>query len=266
MKIIYDDREVYVYTGGEDHKPGRESVVFIHGSGMDHTVWTLFARYWAKAGYNVAVIDLPGHGLTRGKPAQSIEENAAFICGVLREMNLTESVNLVGHSMGSLVALEAAAALPATRCLAMLGTTVPMSVGTPLLDAAQKNDQAAVDMISLFGHSYGSQIGSNPVAGISAQLLAERILESAADGVLYTALNACNEYKNGLQTAETVSCPVGLILGEFDQMTPRKTAGKLLKAFPRAQEICIPDCGHMMMSEKPEATHHALRKIIEAPL
>ncbi len=266
MKIKHDNRDVYIYTGGEDYKPGRESVVFVHGAGMNHTVWTLLARYWAKAGYNVAAIDLPGHGLSGGDPAKSIEQNAAFICGVINELKLSEKVNLVGHSMGSLVALEAATALQSIKSLAMLGTTVPMAVGAPLLDAAKKNDQTAVDMISLFGHSFGSQIGCNPVAGISAQRLAERILESAADGVLHAALNACNEYKNGLQAAAKITCPVGLILGEFDQMTPRRTAGTLLKTFPNAREICIPDCGHMMMSEKPEATHHALRKIIEGLL
>ena len=263
MKLKYDGCEVYIYTGGEDHKPQQDSLVFIHGAGMNHTVWTLLARYWAKAGYNVAAIDLPGHGLTSGDPAQTIEENAAFVCGVIDQLGLSDAINIAGHSMGSLVALESAARLESVKCLAMLGTTVPMVVGAPLLDAARENDHASVDMISLFGHSFGSQIGSNPVAGISAQLLAERILESSKDGVLFAALNACNEYKAGLQSAASVSCPVGLILGEFDQMTPRRGTADLLKAFPAAREICIPDCGHMMMSEKPEATHHALRQVIE---
>ena len=263
MKIKHDGHDVYIYTGGEEHKPERESIVFIHGAGMNHTVWTLLARYWAKSGYNVAAIDLPAHGLTGGDVAETIEDNAAFVCSIVDQLNLSEPVNVVGHSMGSLVALETAGLLSSVKCLAMLGTTVPMIVGAPLLDAARDNNRASIDMISLFGHSYGSQIGSNPVAGISAQLLAERVLESSADGVLYAALNACNEYKTGLQTAAKISCPVGLILGEFDQMTPRRSTGELLNAFADAHEICIPDCGHMMMSEKPEATHHALRQVIE---
>lgn len=263
MKIKHDGREVYVYTGGEQHKAGQQAMVFIHGAGMDHTVWTLLARYWAKAGYNVAAVDLPGHGLSSGNPLPTIEQNAEFVVDVINELKLTDEANIVGHSMGSLVALETAGQLGSCRCLAMLGTTVPMRVGAPLLDAARNNDRASIDMISLFGHSFGSQIGSNPIAGISAQLLAERILENSADGVLFTALNACNEYKVGLQTAAGLSCSAGLILGEFDQMTPRKSTADLLNAFSNAREICIPDCGHMMMSEKPEATHHALRQIIE---
>ena len=263
MKIQCAGQEVYVYTGGELHQSGRDSIVFIHGSGMNHTVWTLMARYWAKAGYNVVALDLPGHGLSGGQALASIEQNAEFVSEVVSQLDLADSVHVVGHSMGSLVALETASLLPNVKRLAMLGTAVPMVVGDPLLDAARANDQSAIDMISLFGHSFGSQIGSNPVAGISAQLLAERILESANDGVLFTGLNACNEYKVGLDTAAKISCPVGLILGEQDQMTPRRNTIELLAAFPNAREICLPDCGHMMMSEKPEATHHALREVIE---
>ena len=263
MKIQAAGNEVYVYTGGEEHKPGRDNIVFIHGSGMNHTVWTLLARFWAKAGLNVVALDLSGHGLSGGEPLASIEQNAEFVSEVVQQLGVTGPVNIVGHSMGSLVALETAALVPEVVRLAMLGTAVPMVVGDPLLDAARANDQAAINMISLFGHSFGSQIGSNPVAGISAQLMAERILESSNDGVLYTALNACNEYKTGLETAAKITCPVGLILGELDQMTPRRNTVELLAAFADAREICLPDCGHMMMSEKPEATHQALREVIE---
>jgi len=157
MKIEAAGAEVYVYTGGEAHKPDNEAIVFIHGAGMNHTVWTLLARYWAKAGYNVVALDLPGHGLTSGEPLASIEENAEFVNAVMTELKLTDSVTVVGHSMGSLVALETALRLKNTRRLAMLGTAVPMVVGDPLLDAARANEHAAIDMISLFGHSFGSQ-------------------------------------------------------------------------------------------------------------
>jgi len=259
----YNNQEVYFYTGGESHAPGRDTVVFVHGAGMDHTVWTLYSRYWAKAGYNVLTIDLPGHGLSSGEPLQSIEDCGDFVSGFVQHMELAEKVYMVGHSMGSLVALESAARLPGTVKLAMLGTSVPMVVGEALLNAARDNDRSAIDMISLFGHSYGSQLGSNPIAGISAQLSAERLLENAADGVLYTSLNACNEYKAGFDTAAQLSCPVTLILGEFDQMTPRKHIDKLLESFSDADQIVISDCGHMMMSEKPEATHQALYQVIK---
>ncbi len=265
MRVNNLGYEVYFYTGGAEHKSGQDTMVFIHGAALDHTVWILFSRYWAKAGYNVVAIDLPGHGLTGGDVLQSIEQNAEFVVGFLDQLQLAESVCLVGHSMGSLVALDAAARLPGMKRLAMLGTSVPMGVGDVLLDAARDNDHSSVDIISLFGHSFGSQLGSNPVAGISAQNLGERVLENAADGVMFADLNACREYQAGLDAAAKVNCPVGVIVGEHDQMTPPKGVKKVLEVFPQAREICIPDCGHMMMSEKPEATHKALVEVIEGP-
>ncbi len=266
MRVKFEGYEVYCYTGGADHQSEQDTMVFIHGAALDHTVWTLYARYWAKAGYNVVSLDLPGHGLTGGQVLNSIEENAEFIVRLLTSLNLVESVYVVGHSMGSLVALDVASRLPNIKCLAMLGTAVPMGVGDALLNAAHDNDHLSVDIVSLFGHSYGAQLGNNPIAGISAQNLGERLLENAADGVMYADLKACKDYTAGFEAAAKVQCPVGLILGELDQMTPVKGALKVLEAFPNARKICLPDCGHMMMSEKPEATHCALVEIIEGCL
>lgn len=136
-----------------------------------------------------------------------------------------------------------------------------MAVGQPLLDAAKANDHSSIDMISLFGHSFGSQLGGNPVAGIYIQNLAERLMEQAAEGVMYTDLNACNNYRGGLEAASALSCTVGLILGEDDQMTSPRAAGKFAQAFADAKIIQIKDCGHMMTTEKPELTHQALVEV-----
>ena len=117
-------------------------------------------------------------------------------------------------------------------------------------------------MISLYGHSYGGQIGGNPVAGIHAQNFAERLMEQAAPGAMYADLKACNEYKNGQATAARVKCRTGLILGELDLMTPPSSTESLVEALTDGQVIRLPDCGHMMMTEKPELTHRALVELI----
>jgi len=61
---------------------------------------------------------------------------------------------LVGHSMGSLVALEAAAALGerATH-LIMVGTAYPMKVSPALLDAARDTPLVAIDRVTAYSHS-----------------------------------------------------------------------------------------------------------------
>lgn len=261
MKVSTDAGQVYAYTAGEALREHAPSIVFIHGAAMDHTIWTLFARFYAKAGYNVASLDLPGHGYSGGQPLATIESAAACVLEVVDQMQL-RSVAFVGHSMGSLIALEAAAQLPDTQSLAMLGSCFPMRVGEPLLTAAKNNQHASVDMISLFGHSFSSQLGCNPVAGISVQNMVERLMEHAGDDVMYTDLNACHVYQNGDAAAAAVSCPATLILGERDMMTPPRSAASLLQNFPNGDQILLPDCGHMIMLERPEQTHQALQRAL----
>lgn len=261
MNVEMNGESIFVHTGGEPHQADAPAIVFIHGAAMDHTIWTLYARFYAKAGYNVAAIDLPGHGKSGGSLLLGIEEAADFVGRLIDHLQL-QSVALVGHSLGSLIALEAAANHASVSRLVMLGTCVPMRVGKPLLDAARNNDHASVDMISLYGHSIKAQLGGNPVAGLHVQNLAERLMEQAADGVMFNDLNACNEYQTGEQAAAQVACPVTLIMGEKDLMTPPSGTRKLQELFARCDAIVLENCGHMMLSEQPEASHRALQRAL----
>jgi pimeloyl-ACP methyl ester carboxylesterase len=259
-----DHGSIFVYDGGERYRSGAPTLCFIHGAAMDHTVWTLFARYWAKNGYNVAAIDLPGHGLSDGTPLTTIVESAGLVTALIEQHLPPGDVCWVGHSMGSLIALECAAIAKQTSALVMMGTAFPMAVGSALLDSAKANEHLAIDIVSLFGHSYGSQLGGNPVAGIHAQTLAERLMEQAAEHVMYTDLNACNTYERGLEAAAAVQCPASLILGELDRMTPMRAAEALKNALTDVTVTTLPDCGHMMMTEKPEQTHQALTRCLRS--
>ena len=84
MIVDYEGHSIFIANGGgAAYHPDSPAVCFIHGAAMDHSIWTLFSRYWAKAGYNVVSIDLPGHGQSNGQPLTSIEQTADFVTGVL---------------------------------------------------------------------------------------------------------------------------------------------------------------------------------------
>ena len=254
---INGDR-IYANTGGVDHKKERPTIVFIHGAGMDHTIWVLFNRFFARFAFNTFAVDLPGHGYSEGKPLSTIEEMAEWLSKFLDKAGISKTA-LVGHSLGSLIAIEAASRLPdKISNIILLGTSCPMLVGEPLLSAAELNKHAAVDMIMLYGHAYCSQLGGNPVAGINIVNSSMRLLERALDGRLFADLNACNEYTNGLQAAANIKAPATLILGEQDKMTPPAAAGPLLEALHNVQLELLKNCGHMMLTEQPELVHQAL--------
>jgi len=137
-----------------------------------------------------------------------------------------------------------------------------MVVGEELLNAARNNDHAAIDMIILFAHAYSSQLGGNRVAGINIVNANMRLLERSLNGVLYNDLNACNEYSNGLKAAGKINKPVTLILGEEDQMTPTGTAKDLINSLTEPEVVMLSGCGHMMLSEDPEAVHKCLVKAL----
>ena len=99
-------------------------VVFVHGALNDHSVWTLLARWFANHGHGVLALDLPGHGRSGGPPLASVEAMADWLLALLDAAGV--AARLVGHSMGSLIALEAAARAPSAGArLVMVAHRLP---------------------------------------------------------------------------------------------------------------------------------------------
>jgi len=267
MKITLNANELFVGQGGVAWTPGQRTLVMQHGAGMDRTIWVLLARYFARHGFNVVAADLPGHGASKGEALTSIEAQADHLWSLIVELQQhhglpEERIVIAGHSMGSLIALEAAGKRPdAVEQLVLLGAGYPMPVGQALLDAAAANSQAAVDMIAIFSHSYSSQLGHNSVPGISAQNSAMALLERAPPGVLHTDLQACNEYQGGEKAAKAYDGACTIIAGKQDRMTPLKASAALGQLCDARMSV-IERCGHMMMNEKPEATLQAMRECL----
>ncbi len=113
-------------------------MVFIHGALHDHSGWTLLARWCAHHGFGVLALNQPGHGRSAGPPLPSVEALADWTLALLDAAGVQQAT-LVGHSMGSLIALEAAARAPEriTR-LVLLGTAYPMKVSDALLNTARE--------------------------------------------------------------------------------------------------------------------------------
>ena len=262
MNLEIDGKPAYVFTGGRALDTDKPSVVFVHGAAMDHTVWALPTRYFVRHGYNVLSIDLPGHGRSEGPPATTLSAAADWVIGVLQAVGL-ESAALVGHSMGAVGGLEAAARHPdQVRALAMIGTAVPMTVTDALLSNARANNHMAIDMLPIWGYSLGKQLGGNETPGMWMVGGTIRLLERSAPGILHNDLNACHEYHHGLDSAAQLRCPTMLILGEEDMMTPPKRAKKIADAIPDSRIVLLKGGGHSMMSEQPDAVLDALIEIV----
>src|ERR1700709_256940 len=129
MQLTVNGVETFVATGGREFNLSQPTVMLLHGAGFDHTTWALHSRWFAHHGYGVLAPDLPGHGRSSGAPLTAIADMADWTVALLDAAGAAEA-RLVGHSMGSLIALETAARHPAkvTR-LDLMGTAATMTVG-----------------------------------------------------------------------------------------------------------------------------------------
>ena len=267
MLLTIDKHSVYAYTGGKAFDTAKPVVVFIHGAQNDHSVWILQSRYLAHHGYAVLALDLPGHGKSDGAALGSVEAMADWLIALLNALHI-ESAALIGHSMGSLVALETAFRCAAnggpdriTR-IALCATAYPMKVSDALLDAARHDEPRAIEMISIWAHSTAhggySHKPSNPGPGFGLIWGARRLMQRQAPGVLLTDFSACNAYANGAEAATAVTCPSLFLLGERDAMTFAKSGRALAALVANARMVTLAGAGHALMAEAPDDALDAL--------
>lgn len=266
MQLTVNGNPVFVHTGGRDIDPARPAVVLIHGAGMDHSVWSLQSRYLAHHGRSVLAVDLPGHGRSGGEPLDSITAIADWVIALLDAAGLERAV-LVGHSMGALVALDAAARQGGrVEAIALLGVAERMPVHPDLLAAAHAGEQSAIEMVIGWGSGPrghgGAQGGGCPTPGLALIPGGRRLMASVRPGVLGVDLAACNDYGQGADVAAMVACPALFLLGALDKMTPAKAGRSLAARVKTSQVVVLPQTGHMVMTESPDAVLEALTSFL----
>ena len=257
---------LFAYTGGRPFDPARPCVVFIHGAQHDHSVWILQTRYLAQHEFAVLAFDLPGHGRSAGPALETVEAIAERVASALLPLSTSRFV-LVGHSMGSLIALEVARRMDdRVAGIALCATAFPMRVSDELLAATRDDPAVAMEMINVWSHRpsiapFMARPG-NPGPGFSIfwgnHRLMQRIERVNGRDVLATDFAACNAYRGGIEAIKAVKCPVLFVLGAADGMTPPKFARGLIEAAANGQVVQLADTGHAMMAESPEGVRRAL--------
>ncbi|MED5530654.1 MAG: alpha/beta hydrolase [Pseudomonadota bacterium] len=243
-------------------RTGQPSVIFIHGAGLDHTTFALPARYFARHHYNVYALDLPGHGRSAGSPLVSITEMATWTKDAMDQLEILHPA-IVGYSMGSLVALQFAVSFPAQlRSLVLVGTSIPMPVSDPLLNAARDNHHDAIDMTNTWSHSRVAQLGGNENPGMNMLMNGQRLLESAQENLLFIDLKACNDFTGSSEVGKKIEVETLILVGQQDQMTAPVKAFEMANAIPNSRIQTLTPCGHAMLSEQPNAVLDALTTIV----
>lgn len=268
MKLVVDGRQAYAYTGGKPFDAALPCVAFVHGALGDHGVWTLLARWFAHHGHAVLAVDLPGHARSAGPALASVDAMARWLLALLGAAGVARAA-LVGHSMGSLVALRAAALAPerASR-LVLIATAAPMPVPKALFDLARDEPEAAIARVAVNSLATTAAKPSYPGPGSwlhgGLRAAMRRVWRAQGDAALFhTDFGACHAHADALADAALVRCPSTLMVGEFDQMTRPQAAALLAQRLnARVHRLAS---GHMPMQEQPDAVLALLREALAEP-
>jgi pimeloyl-ACP methyl ester carboxylesterase len=238
------NKSVHASDSGQGIDKSKDTIIFLHGSGLSHIVWSLTEQFFSNKNYNVLSLDLPGHGKSDGPCLDSIEKIADWLEKVFIELKL-DKVIIVGHSQGCLEALEYSHKYKSRlKKIVFVGGSYRMPVNKDLIDLALAGDSDAVKLMMKWSY-VGSKkfIGGNPI---------ERIIQSPKDinEILAVDLIACNKYLNGSEASKSINCPTMLILGELDKMVNLDVGKKFSNLIKNSTTHVINGSGHMIMIEK----------------
>ncbi len=258
MELQVNGQKTYAATGGKEFKAGLPTVLFVHGSGLDHRSWALQTRWFAYNGYSVLAPDFPGHSLSSGEALTSIESQGQWLVDFMEATDV-DTAHVVGHSQGFLCALELAKQAPAKiKSLSGIGTAAAIPVNPALIETALESSARAADMMLQWGFGNQAQMGTSAVPGMQPIAIGRQIMSS---NPLAVDLQACANYDQGEQVAGSLHIPAQLVLAGQDRMTPL-SAGKALAKIMSAHVSIIENYGHMLPIEAPKHCLLNLRQFI----
>ena len=244
---------MFVSTGGMEFNKEKPSILLMHGSGLNHIVWSFHEQFYASQGFNVLSVDLPGHGNSEGPSLKSIEEISAWVKSLIQKLSI-EKIIIIGHSQGTLVGIDFAARYSELiSSLVLVAGSYKMPVNQDLINLAEAGDEKSILLMMKWGYE-GSKafIGGNPV---------KKIINSAREirEVLAVDLNACNNYKGGKESLGKIVCPTLCIFGDLDKMVSLEVGNKMASMIKNSEKKIINNCGHMIIFEKA----FEMRKIVK---
>ena len=224
----------------------KKSILFIAGAGMDHRL--VRSLKLTDSEFNKPlIIDLPGHGDSKGSSSNTIESYSKFLIDCLESYDFN-NLSLCGHSMGGLIALEMAMQKNfSVQSIILVNSIYPTKVAEPLLAKARKSNGDAADFIIKYG-LYKRLLGI------------KNAFSEKNDLVMLDDLEACNNYQLDLNKIKDLEIPISIILGSKDRLVDLKAVEKFSVEVP-SQTFTIDDAGHFLFFEQPDELSELITKL-----
>lgn len=241
------------------------ALLLIHGFPFDRAMWRFQVAPLTAAGYRVVVAELPGFGRSEviGRqevPLDSVEAMAAELLRLLDRLRIAKVVP-VGFSMGGYVALAlAAAAKDRLAGLALVDTRAEADSA----EAKAKRDETIAAV-----HAHGTRALALAMMGnqltdatrTSERLLAEEVrtmMLRQPKATVAAALKAMRDRPDRRDLLPSLDCPVLVLVGEHDKVTPLDSAKTLLGASRKGELKVIEGAAHLTPMERPDEVNEAL--------
>ncbi|MGW8319017.1 MAG: alpha/beta fold hydrolase [Candidatus Promineifilaceae bacterium] len=243
--ITIDGRQLF-YT-----KQGRASAVpdllLLHGAGGSHLVWPAELRRLGLG--RVYALDLPGHGRSVPPVAQTIGDYATIVLNFIKAIGSPHLV-VAGHSMGGAIAQMIGLYRPSYLAgLVLIGTGARLKVTDHILGQITTDFEGTIAFLAAL------QWADDTRHELVAQ--ATELLRDNSPEILQADFSACNSF-DIMDQLEKIEVPTLVIVGAADVMTPQKYSRYLVDHIAEAHLVTIPDAGHMVFLEQPEATASAI--------
>jgi len=247
-----DGKQISYWTGRKSLVEGKEAVLFIHGAGGGQYTWSYQKGFFEKE-FNPIIIELPGHGESEGEGEDEIGRYVEHVHSFVRAMGL-QKVFLVGHSMGGAIVQTLALNYPeVVKGIVLAGTGARLKVLSMILDGIKNNFEETVRKINQFAYSRKA-----PPDLIEKGVFGMRQCRTE---VLYGDFLACDRF-DFIDEIEKIVRPTLILCGEDDQLTPVKYSQFLLSRIKGSKLEILPNAGHMVMMESPQAFNEKIREFI----
>ncbi|MGD9603373.1 MAG: alpha/beta fold hydrolase [Gammaproteobacteria bacterium] len=237
------------------------AVMMVHGLGGTSNTFTPLAGPLVSR-FQVIRPDLPGAGRSRMDPSATLPDIAGRLLRLVDALGVDE-VQLVGHSLGTVLCQQLAVLAPArVRRMMLFG---------PVLEPPEAGRQALRERAAAARLHGMSDIADAIVAGSLARetradrplvvaLVRELLMRQPPEGYarLCEALADARKVELGV-----IGCPVLLVTGDQDPTSPAAACEAMCAALPQAQLEILPECGHWACLEQVDAGRHLLARFLD---
>ena len=267
-RLMVQQQPVFVQDSGPRDAP---AILLLHGFGASLQAWDDWAPALEK-NLRVLRIDIPGFGLS-GPAVNQDYSDAADVARVIAVMDQlgVQQVIVAGHSMGGRIAWNLAAAHP--ERVSQLVLLSPD--GFPDPNAKSDKTYEVPALLGLLPYSlpqWALRMGGVAPAFADNSQLTPQMMQRYHDmmlapGVRTALLERMRQTRNSdpVSRLQSIKAPTLLLWGEKDAFIPVSNAQDYLKAMPQAKLVTLPDVGHVLHEEAPQASVQAVLDFLSLP-